>query len=716
VTTVSCSQCGLPVPGAVEPDGATVGPLFCCPGCAAVFGLLHTGAASGPAAGAAFGAVVVRFAVSAFLAMNIMVLSWALYGDWLYGAELGRLPDAIRNFLRWMILALSLPAVWLMAAPLVRGILASRGGLNRAFHALVLTSVGASLGVSVVAVLLGRGEIFFDTATMLLLLVTLGRLLEGWLRTRATRLMQELLESSERHWTVVRGGESMEVAPAELRAGDTLQLRPGDRVPVAARVVEGSSEVSAECRDGSLLPQARTVGAMLHSGEQVLANPLVVELTADGGENAFWPRYCRAARAALENRAPAERLADRVSSALLGITITLAFATLGFWWWHTGDLAAALLPAISVMVVACPCAMGLATPVALRLATTHAAQLGVLVGKPEILEQLACVDHVVLDHTGTMTARRLEVASVVGPGGEPFELPTQATLDAWCALAEGSRHPVADAVARWARAQGGDPTRAALVDVTHHMAEGLAARDAAGQLLLVGAPALFRRYNVALAPMGGGADVYVAVAGTLAAALTLDSPVHPATASSIAALLDAGYGVSLRTGATRRPGLPEELLRRCAAVETRQRPEDKAAAITALRAQGRRVAMVGDGLNDIPALLAADVAIAVGDPEALVGGQADVVLPGEGMGALPGLMELARRTRRVVRTNFVYVVSYNTIALALAAAGMLAPLPAVGLMILSSTGIVLRGLSLAKPGSFAREEAGGPGEAGPLRR
>jgi Cu2+-exporting ATPase len=689
-----CALCGLPLRQAPPKDApGAEPPLFCCPGCATVHAVLHGGEEGSQAQAG----LLVRFGISTFLALNIMMFSMALYGDTFYGELHGEAPAAISGFFRWVVLLLSLPAVWLLGEPQVRAILSTSGLANRAFHGLILLSVGAALLISFWAVLEGGGDVYFDTAVMLLLLATLGRLLEGWLRARAAGELQALLGEGSRLWRVRRGAEELEVSEENILAGDLFEVRPGERVPVDGVIVEGQTEFGSECRDGGLLPLPRGVGDGARSGELNLGHVAIIRAEPAEGPP-FWKVYRDLARAALDRPVQAERIAAKVAAVLLPLTMALALGTFAFWRWRLGDSGEALMIALSVLAVACPCAMGLATPIALRLALGEAAKLGALPASAAVFETLARVDHFIIDNTGTMTGRDAEVAGVRG------DLPPDLT-QALLALARKSLHPAARAAARWAQGalkEEAGALESVLREVRERKGSGLEGRLADGALLRLGSRRWLESEGVAVPEDWPAGALGFSRDAEALAALELDIPLHPETAQSLEELLDLGCGVSLMTGAASLPpGLPEGLLARLNEAAVGQTPADKTRRVEELRAAGRRVAMVGDGLNDLPAIAAADVGIAIGDPETAAGSAAQIALPaGGGLAALPKLVRLARKTRKIIRRNFAWVIGYNSVALGAAALGWIHPLLAALLMAGSSAAIIGQSFLLLTPKPF----------------
>jgi len=674
-----CAMCGLPVSNAQTRSDE---PVFCCPGCSVVYSVWHESDDGGHER-VVQTAMIVRFAVSAFLAMNVMMFSMALYGERWYGDAHGFAPEAVRGFFRWIVFGFSVPAIWLLGMPQVRAVVSSATGLNRVYHGLVLVSVGAALAVSLWALFTGVGDLYFDTVVMLLLLVTLGRLLEGSLRAKAGSEVRQLLASSQRLWTIQRDGQSLERHAEELAAGDVLQIRPGDRVPVDGRIVEGRSEVTSESRDGSLTPRGVEPGGLVRSGELNLRGVLHVGVAASDARP-FWNAYCDLARQTLQRPAEAERMAARVSAILLPTTIVLSIATLAAWWVRV-DATTALLHALSVLMVACPCAMGLATPVALRLAVGESMRRGAMPRSSDVFERMARVDRLVVDHTGTMTQREGLTLHVMGTS----EISREAR-DMLRALARSSSHPMAQAVAAWC---GDGPERNDLMEVEEVAGRGLCA-TLGGRRVMLGSATFLRERGVELPDDLAAAAVAFAHDGKHVASFSADLPLHPATLDSLRRLAEAGLPMSLMTGASSLPDADSDIKELFDTIRLKCTPADKVAAIEEFKRRGETVAMIGDGLNDLPALAAADVGVAIGVPETVVGSTADIVVLGGGLAALPFLFGLSRRTMRVVRWNYIWVIGYNGVALAAAAVGALHPLLAGAMMTVSSALIVAHSFTL----------------------
>lgn len=657
---VSCAHCGLPAqPG---PDPAR--DAFCCSGCC----LAHHLAASGVTNSA--DRMLARVLLSAMLAMAVMTLSLSLYGSLLGGAGGGD-PEAalaLQGLQRMGALFVSAPVMLLLGLPLFETVLRMRRWLSA--DALIVLGTGAAWFVSAYNTVRGGGEVYFDTATMVLVLVGLGRWLDLRAKERAREELQLLLPERDAPACVMRGDEEHSVPVDELRVGDIVRLRPGEAVPVDGLVRAGSSFVDTSSLSGEAEPRSVAAGARVLAGTQLVDGSLDVEAEAVGDE-----RICagveRLLEEALRSPAPSVRLADRVAGILLPVVLVLATATAA-WHWSSLGAEGALLAALSVVLIACPCSLGIATPLAFWVALGHAFKRGVLVRGGEVLERLSVAERIWLDKTGTLTDGDLELVAV-----EPLaDLDEALCLRIAASLESGSEHPIGRALRRELSSRS----------VDRFPVEGFRALPGVGvQGTLDGVPWSVRKG-------GTSGAVQLMRQGECVAQLRLTSRPRPESSPVIAALKGLGLHPAVLTGdgyeAAERLG---SLLG--VPVEAELLPADKVARIRAERPE--RAIFVGDGLNDAAALAAAGVGISVAGGSARSLDAADVNLLRPGLGELPELVELARSARRVARWNLVWAFGYNAVGLVFAMSGHLPPIAAAAAMVASSVAVVLHSSRLA---------------------
>ncbi|WP_437683497.1 heavy metal translocating P-type ATPase [Sorangium sp. So ce131] len=519
--------------------------------------------------------------------------------------------------------------------------------------------------------------VYFEAAAAIVTFVLLGKLLETRARRRLADAVRGLVALQPKAARRVRGDAEEEVPAAALAPGDLVLVRPGERVATDGEVVRGASAVDESMLTGESMPVDKTAGSPVFGGTLNQGGAITFRVTRTGADTAL-ARIVEAVEQAQGSRAPIARLADVVSGVFVPIVLGVATVTLIAWLAvdpTPSGLSVAVERFVAVLVIACPCALGLATPAAVAVGTGRGAELGVLVKGGAALEAASRIDMILLDKTGTLTSGRPELTDVIGaaPGGE-------AELLGLVAAAEhGSEHPVARAIVEGARGRG--VVLAPAAEFRSEIGHGIEAR-VAGRLVRVGTAAWLRRAGVDAGALEAEAErlagrgrtpSFVAVDGRLAGLVAVaDRPTEGAR-RAIAAVKQLGVDAAMvtgdRAGAAR--GVADEL--GIALVFAEVKPEDKARIVAEQRAAGRRVAMVGDGINDAPALASADVGIALGSGTDIALASADVALLRGGIAGLPVALGLARATLRTIRQNLFWAFVYNVIGIPIAA-GLLYPL------------------------------------------
>lgn len=674
----SCSHCQLPVGRAGrrrDIHGQAL--VFCCHGCCLAY-QVHHGSHEEPEAAA----WLIRLGIGGFLAMNIMLFSLLLYAG-AFSAD-----DAwLRDPVHWLLWALATPLLAVLGGPFFKEawMALRQGGL--AASALVSLGALGAYGYSAWQVWRGSDQVYFDTASMVLLLFTLGRYLEAQGRARAARSLAPMLAAERADVCLVRDGVPSQCALALIQPGDRVCVLPGERIAVEGVVLEGRSDCDESVLTGQSTPRPKAPGAVVHAGSMNGAGRLLVRVTV-AGTRSRWAQIGRTVRDALAAKSLAGEMLDRVASIFIPGVIALAAATAWYWGQRSGA-EAALLAGLAVLVVACPCSLGLAAPLAHALAIGAAAQRGILVRSGAALERLAGLRGVAFDKTGTLTGAALEVAAVHALGVSQVELCRHAGL-----LAAGSEHPISRAVL------GLLPGRfdAAARDVAACPGEGVQGLID-GRPAAMGSARFMSRLGWAVPPEcqdmpaesnAGNTLCYVAWAGRVHGRIELLATPLPEAAGVVTLLQRRGLTVRLLSGDA------ESAVARVAGLlgitrwQAALLPDDKLRALREAIARDGPTAMVGDGLNDGPVLAAASVGIAVGGATDLAKESADVVLPQAGVAQLPWLLDEAARVRRSVRVNLAWAFGYNAIALALAASGLLQPVLAAALMAGSSLVVALR--------------------------
>lgn len=638
--------------------------------------------------------LLVRLATAAFFSMNLMIYSVGLYAGYFQGMD-----ERLRHILQLMAWLVATPVYFYGGWPFIKG--AVRGLVNLApgMDLLVAMGSGAAYFYSIAALFTG-GEVYFDTSSMIITLILLGRYFELRARARASEAVARLTSLAVRDARVIRDGKRVMVPVSEVKPGDLVEVRPGEKVPADGVVVEGASTVDESVITGESRPVGKSPGDKVVGATLNLDGGMVFSVKAVG-EDSVLARIIRLVEEAQANRAPIQRLADRVSEVFVPLVIVLAALTFGYW--HlmpgAGGTTLALVNAVTVLVIACPCALGLATPIAVMVGTGLAASRGVLFKGGDVLERMSRIDTVLLDKTGTLTRGEMAVVDIVTAEGV-----TEVRLLSVAASAEElSEHPIGRAVSG-AAVKRGIP----LVERRGFKAlTGLGVQaDLSCGLALVGKPSLIEsgscnmpaEVRVAAGRLAseGKTAVYVSLSGDVLGVLGIADELRETTPDAVARLKAAGVRVAMVTGDNQETAAAIARLCGIDEVHSGLSPVDKTDRIKLLKSQGRSVCMVGDGINDAPALAAADVGIAVGRGTEVAIESADVVLMKDEMPDVVYALELSRRSMRVIRQNLFWAFFYNVLGLPVAAAGLLSPVIAAGAMAASSVSVVGNSLRIKR--------------------
>ncbi|MFM9018623.1 MAG: heavy metal translocating P-type ATPase [Actinomycetota bacterium] len=608
---------------------------------------------------------------------------------------------------QWVSLVLATPVVWWCGWTFHVG--AWRALMHRSLSMDSLISLGSAVSWawSVVALLfLGAGEIgmtmhmsflpsdsggaeiYFEVAAGIVTLVLLGRFLEARARRSAGQAIRALLALAPDTATVLRGGSEEEVPAAAVQVGDVVVVRPGDRIPVDGEVQQGASAVDRALLTGESVPVEVGPGDPVEGGSLNAGGRIEVRATRVGSEAAVH-RVARLVEAAQAGKAPVQRLADRVAAVFVPVVMLIALGTL-IGWLLTGHPAGeAVTAAVAVLVISCPCALGLATPAALMVGTGRGAQLGILIRGPEVLESTRRVTVAVLDKTGTLTEGVMKVAQVVpAPGWDADEVLALAG-----AAESGSEHPIGRAIAE--AAAGSRPLVAA---GSFRAAAGVGVTaEVDGRMVTVGrsddvAGELRSARDAALAE--GRTVVAVSVDGAQAGVVAVSDVMRPETPRAIAMLRELGLRPVMLTGDAAAPARAVAAAAGIDEVVSDVMPEDKERVVRELQDAGEVVAMAGDGVNDAPALVRADLGIAIGTGTDVAAEAADITLVTPDPRAIADAIRLSRRTLRTIQGNLVWAFGYNVAAIPLAVLGLLNPLIAAAAMGLSSIFVVTNSLRL----------------------
>jgi Cu+-exporting ATPase len=644
----------------------------------------------------------------------------------------------------WILLALTLPVQFGVALPLYR---AAWGALRHGtanMEVLVLLGTLAAFFYSFALTLQGQAHhLYYETSAVIITLVLLGRTLEARARGQAKRALESLWSLLPRE--VLRwDGAAYRAAPlSQVQVGDRLLVRTGDRVPVDGVVLEGRGWVDESAITGESLPQERAAGDRVLGGALLVDGVLHLEAQAVG-EQTLLAQVAQAVAQAQARKASIQRVADQIAAVFVPIVVAIALLTLLGWWLATRSLADALIPAVSVLVIACPCAVGLAVPIAMLTGATRAARAGVLIRGFEALERVRRIDTLVLDKTGTLTLGTPRLIAIHTDGvSEPDALSLAAGLE------QSVRHPLAEAILHAAQARGIAPAPVEQVQVvagggvraictrerqgappcaptplSHPVGKGTGVR---AHTILLGSPRFLQEHGVDLdgscepPPAGSpcsqgepirlgspreagvtprrGLDAFpvlLAVDNRIVAGFEFADEPLPEVAETLRALRQAGLRLVLCSGD--RPESVGAFAKRVGVDEWRaaQLPHQKAEVVRRLQAEGKRVAFVGDGINDAPALAEADLGVVVATGTQLAAENADLILLNRDLRTLLTALRLSQAMYRIIRQNLFFAFVYNTLGIPLAALGYLNPMVAALAMSLSSVSVVGNALRLLR--------------------
>jgi P-type Cu+ transporter len=578
-------------------------------------------------------------------------------------------------------------------------------GTGAAYAYSLVATVAPSLVAPVVAGHLATPPVYFEAAAAITLFVLLGKLLETGARAKTSTAIRKLARLQVRSARVLEGGVAVERELDALKPGDILAVREGETVPLDGVVTDGASSVDESMLTGESMPVAKAAGDEIFGGTINGGGAFRMRVTRVGRDTVL-QQIVRMVEEAQGSKAPVQRLADRVSAVFVPIVLGVALVTFAAWMAFGQPetrLTMALVNAVAVLIIACPCAMGLATPTAVLVATGRGASIGVLFKGGAALEVAARVDTIAFDKTGTLTSGRPAVSDVIPRPG--FD---EAKILANAAAAEaGSRHPVAESIVAEARRRGMDVATPARFE---SIAGSGVVAEVSGHAVMVGRAAWLADAGIAAGDIAAEADalaargrtvVFVAIDGVAAGLIAVADPIRAGAGDAVAALRDMGCRILLLTGDRR---ATSEAVAEAVGIErvlAEILPGGKADEVAALRASGRCVAMVGDGVNDAPALAAADLGVAVGTGSDVAIAASDVTLVGSDPRAVAAAVGLARQTLRTIRQNLGWAFVYNVLGIPLAAGvlypwtgWLLSPIVASAAMAASSVSVVVNSLRL----------------------
>jgi len=617
--------------------------------------------------------LLLRTGIAAFLWLNVMTFSLVVYASYFE-----RITGGFARFIPFLLMALATPSVFWCAAPVLRIAWGSaRAGVLR-METLLALGILMAYGYSAAQAFRGNPHVYFDTACAIVALVLAGKAIERDVRQRTARaitLLYRLMPSKAR---LVQDGRERFVSVDALEPGTVFRVKAGERIPADGVVVEGRSHADESVLTGEAAPVAKAPGDFVAGGSINTGGVLEVRATRVGAETTL-ARIVRTVEQATARRTRMERAVDRVSRVFIPAVMALAVVTFCGWQWNTGKPAEALMHAIAVIVIACPCALGIATPLALTSAVAAASRRGILVSDARVLETIRGVDIVVLDKTGTATEGQFALLEVTGDTSRLAEL---------AAVESYSEHPIARVIA-------GQPLRPAngvsdlprANTVRLHPGRGISGVVKETEYFIGNRSLALERTGMAK-ESDRRTTVYFGWDDQVHGTMVLGDRVRPEAPALCAGLHQAGIRTLLLSGdsleATR--AVAEEIGAGQWIAEAL--PERKVELIRELQQSGSVVAMIGDGVNDAPSLAQADLGIALGSGADIAMQAAPLVIMNRSLAAVLETLELARRTFKVVRQNLFWALVYNVVGISLAIAGILNPILAAGAMVLSSTSVL----------------------------
>ncbi len=602
---------------------------------------------------------------------------------------------------RWLAFVLTVPVQFWVGWPFLHEAGRRARRLTANMDTLIALGTLAAFTYSTVVLLTGSmRDVYFDTSAMIIAFLVLGRYFEARAKARAGTAIRALLELGAKEARILRDGTEVTVPIEEVRTGDHMRIRPGEKIPTDGVVVDGASAVDESMLTGESVPVDKTVGMKVAGATVNTSGVLTVEATAIGADTAL-AQIVRQVEDAQGGKAEVQRLADRIAAVFVPVVMAIAAATFLGWWLLAGEPVSGLTAAVAVLIIACPCALGLATPTAIMVGTGRGADLGILIKGVEALERTRTVTTVVFDKTGTLTHGRMELTDVSPTAGTD-----EAQLLAFAGAVEAdSEHPIGQAIAAGARDRGADLVAVSAFEAV--AGHGVRA-DVDGTTVFVGTRKLAAEAGLVLPATldeeatglesRGRTAVFAGWDGEVRGLLAVADTLKDEAREVVRELHARGLQVAMITGDNARTA---DAIAREVGIDrvlAEVLPGDKRSEVQRLQAEGEVVAMVGDGVNDAPALVQADLGLAVGTGTDVAIESSDLTLMREDLGAVVTAIDLSRRTYRTILQNLAWAFGYNLLAVPLAAFGLLNPVIAGAAMAFSSVSVVANSLRLRRFG------------------
>jgi Cu2+-exporting ATPase len=644
--------------------------------------------------------LLLRFGTAVFFSMQLMLFSVALYAGYFQGID-----EKIKYVFHAISFILTTPVLFYSGWPIIRGSL--RGLKNRTFNMDVLIAAGAlsAYGYSIQQMIV-NGEVYFDTAAMIITLILLGRYIEAGAKGRASETIGRLMQLSPKEARklatpadqpvmdgTLHAALRQMVPVSSLRAGDLVEVVPGERIPVDGFVVSGTTEANEAMLTGESRPVSKSEGAQIFGGTQNLYGSIVFRVT-NVGKGTVLAQIIQAVEDAQARRAPIQSVADRVVGYFVPAVLLIALLTFLGWMYHGAPIARSVMNAVSVMVIACPCALGLATPLAILIGTSNAAARGILIKGGDVIEKAASVDFAVMDKTGTLTEGKPVLTEACGIG-----ISDEEALRIALSLEQRSEHSLARAVVEAGRglepyevadfsAVPGRGIRGVIDGKEVHIGsrEFLTDADITVDLDTAMTAGLRRRFHEF--EKSGATIAYLYHDGDLRGVFSISDRTRPEAAETVTMLKTRGLDVAMVTGDNMNTAEAVANKIGIELVKAQVSPLEKASEIKRLEREGRRVLMVGDGINDAPALVAATVGVAMVRATDIALESADIVIMRPDLRLVADAVTLVQKTFSIIRQNIFWAFFYNIVVIPLALFGILHPIIAAGSMAISSLSVV----------------------------
>jgi len=685
--SIICDQCGIPyAKGGVEKNVEGRRLHFCCYGCSFTHSITGEEGEGGTAS-----MFLIRLGFSALLSMNVMLFSWVFYAERWHGW--GIEPEAI-PYVGMFLFVLSTPVIFLVGYPFLRNGIKELMSRHLSMDSLIAVGSLAAYGYSTYEVFTGGDDVYFDTATMIIVLVTFGRYIEATAKVRSTDAIQKLLDIVPDNVRILKNGDEHTVPSNEVPVGSRVRVLPGEYIPIDGVIEAGETSVNEAILTGESVPHAKTADEEVFAGTVNIDGAIIVRTTT-GSEETVHARIVRMMEEAQRTRSPLQKMVDKISAIFIPLVISIAIISFTAWSFIS-SFDVALMYALAVLVVACPCALGIGSPIAAAVSIGRSAANGILIKSAGVMERVGKTRIAVFDKTGTLTKGEFTVGNVYADGRADEFLSVIASLE------YDSNHPLSKGILSHAETQ--KVKRYDSRNVTNVPGRGIYGEvkiNEEWKHVFVGSMEFLQGNNVLLP--GHLKNVIGAIDSTLVCGgwdgeikgiIGLSDTLHESAHEAIKLLHDMNIRTVLLSGD--RIEIAERVGRELGIKEIYGQllPQDKINHIRALHEKVKGVTMVGDGINDAPSLAAADTGITLASATDIAKENADITILGPHLDKIPWIINLSDKTRRIISWNLMWAFGYNSIAILFAAFGYLQPIFAAFVMIVSSLLVIFNSMRL----------------------